>query len=589
MFDNSPTTHFHLGLKQRIPGVALDLSPQEYTPKRHSGITPPSPIFQPVFGTFPAEMDSTPKRPAVSRGKDDPKQRGGRRSSATSLKRGEMRTYNGRRQKWNGHQWRYICKFSLPGSNDTLCNRETQRTTEYCSRHLSSMNRAGLQGQIPPAQLQTPEASHPHRPQQHQFSQNHVNFSSPPDRVDEDSQDSVFSANRPKLEKDRSFSVSSVSDGSSMSPGMPELVAAEGLMSLSNSRTNTPYTRTPLDSLNGESPELGKMRKKRLFEREDRNGADIPDEPVNRSLTSSLPAQVERMDYSDRPETEEDDIPEDLVCTEDCLVEDLPPARDHDSLSSSVSMSHAAQQGLFKYKCRDTYSGLPNGPIVKVPTAKRRKIDRDIAIRHRSSSLPNLASNVFTFVFQDSQVAGGSGSSVVSPVRFTEKPQEKMHQPKVQTKELTGNAGSIQDSVFYTSSHQPLLKSHTSAFDTLQSSLLPDSKLSDGEGSSTNMMSRLSLHTSISTPSTQSTLTPPPSATLNGKKHYDPASMFHNQAVTPEQGTAMGSPFSYHPMSSADRKVGKSGKKRKGKLQEIRRPPSPQQLTPPPTHKKIQR
>ena len=290
------------------------------------------------------------------------------------------------------------------------------------------------------------------------------------------------------------------------------------------------------------------------------------------------------------------------MCTEDCdsaLAGDFPPTRSQLTLSPPLPTPSPQnrKRTLDMFKCNDSFRVLPNFRVVRTLTKKRAKIEQDVFVFHRSNSLPELTSNVHVYVCQDVQPQVTGSAAVVSPVRFTEKPQEKMLQPNFQTKTNKPREQIVnhQDAVFsHTSSHQPLQKSQISAFNTLNSNhqFDPDSDLCDSECSSTAMLRQLSLRSEAVTPPMQPELTPPPSATPNGSKH-DTMTIFQELSYTPcsRQGNLennVTSSFSAHHLTPGSKKMNKSSKRRKGKPQRLALNPS-QPQTPTASQKKPQR
>ena len=296
MLDGSLSAHFYSRRSDCLPGSSSVFQPQVDVIKNYPDFIVGPAVCRPLLekATVDDMISTDTKTPPNGYSMEGTRRRpgSGKRGGCSPSTRGEIRIKNGVRQRSNGQQWRRLCDFQID-SNGTKCDKEAQKTTAYCSRHLSNIKKnRTFQGVVPP--LETGDSSYPQFPPC-QPPHHHVNFTNTAENGDEDSQDSVFSSNRGKLEKGRSCSFSSMSDGSSMSPGMPELVAANALMSLSNSRTNTPFSRTP-----HESPEMVKLKKKKLFGRhsshESNHYVNSADEHSTRSLTSSVPTSVERMD-----------------------------------------------------------------------------------------------------------------------------------------------------------------------------------------------------------------------------------------------------------------------------------------------------
>ena len=159
-----------------------------------------------------------------------------REKNAQPSRKGDVRYLeNGKRKRYNGRQWRTLC------IRDG-CEKEAQGKTDVCSRHLSRT----------PVHLQQ-KASRTTNVQKQCVS------SLPPlplpsgtsTPTEEDSQDSFsFGAASGKR------SCSSVSELSNASPTSSDMwlrseleqEAVHGLVSLSNSRTNTPFHQTPISS-----------------------------------------------------------------------------------------------------------------------------------------------------------------------------------------------------------------------------------------------------------------------------------------------------------------------------------------------------
>ena len=169
-----------------------------------------------------------------------------RKKEKNAPRKGDIRYLDhNKRKRYNGRQWRTLCIFEG-------CEKEAQGKTDVCSRHLSrppvlsqqkGLKATGVQKHCLSLTSSLPPLSYP------------SGTSTP---TEDDSQDSLsFGAASGKR------SCSSVSELSNASPisnmSEREQEAAQGLVSLSNSRTNTPFPHTPISS-----PDFTSMQGKQL-------------------------------------------------------------------------------------------------------------------------------------------------------------------------------------------------------------------------------------------------------------------------------------------------------------------------------------